>query len=69
VPNPHWSAWMLPECLLERVELAGLGQALDGSHLGAVCLTASIKQARTALASTSTVQAPHTPCSQPIWAP
>src|SRR5258705_13788459 len=31
--------------------------------------TANIRQARTGVPSTSTVRAPHTPCSQPAWAP
>src|SRR5579863_3391680 len=31
--------------------------------------TASTRQPRTTSPSTSTVQAPHTPCSQPIWLP
>ena len=40
-------------------------EPLDGGDLGTVRLTANIRQERTGWPSTSTVQAPQTPCSQP----
>ena len=44
-------------------------QAFDSDERAPAACTASRRQDRTALPSRSTVQAPHTPCSQPRWVP
>ena len=40
-----------------------------GDLLAGNGLTAKIRQDRTGAPSSNTVQAPHTPCSQPTWVP
>ena len=46
-----------------------LGEPLDGGDLAASCMTASVRQALMRRPSTSTVQAPHWPWSQPFLVP
>ena len=61
----------IPERLLERMELGpapGASPSTVVSSWPSAC-TASIRQERTGSPSSSTVQAPHTPCSQPTWVP
>ena len=61
---------MLPERLLQRVQLAAVGEALDGRDLGAVGLDGEHQaRAHAARRRRRTVQAPHTPCSQPRFVP
>ena len=59
----------LAERLLQRVQVLGVAEALDGEHLAPSAWTASIRQERTATPSTITVHAPQTPCSHPRWVP
>ena len=60
----------LAERILQHAELAGAGaQALDGGTPWPSACTASIRQERTGSPSSRTVQAPHTPCSQPACVP
>jgi hypothetical protein len=60
---------MLAEGFLQRRQVGVVGQALDGGDRRAFGLHARMRQERTASPSTSTVQAPQTPCSQPMWVP
>ena len=54
---------------LQRVRLVVLRQSFDGRIALPCACTANIRQARTGSPSSSTVQAPQTPCSQPICVP
>ena len=53
---------------MERAVALG-GEAFDCRHCAPSACTANIRQARTGSSSTSTVQAPQTPCSQPTCVP
>src|ERR671921_1456659 len=56
----------LGECPLQRNRLAvGTGESLHGSHLPSVALHSEHQARAHRLSPTSTVQDPHTPCSQP----
>ena len=62
---------MLGERALQRAESSPSGPASPStvvSERPSAC-TASIRHARTGSPSSCTVQAPHTPCSQPTWVP
>ena len=60
----------LPEGLLEDVELTVLGgQALNGTHLGAVELRDERQTRAGRVTVECTVQQPHTPCSHPTCVP
>ena len=58
------------EGLLDRMQgTVGPRQSFHRADLAPPACTASIRQPRAEQPSTSTVQAPHTPCSQPTWVP
>src|ERR1700731_2219094 len=69
VQKPHCSAWCLRKLFCSGVRSASLESPSTVTTLAPSACTASIRQERTAAPSTSTVQAPHTPCSQPTWVP
>ena len=61
---------MLVERFLQRVHLPrALPSPSTVSTRQPSACTANIRQERTLSPSTSTVQAPQTPCSQPTWVP
>jgi hypothetical protein len=69
VQKPHCSAWWrLKAACRSPIRPPSLGQPFDGLTRPSTC-TASVRQARCATPSICTVQAPHTPCSQPTWVP
>src|SRR5437660_3573399 len=69
VQNPHWSAWCSQHASWSGWSLPSRAKPSTVVTAAPSAWTASIKQARTLWPSTSTVQAPHTPCSQPMWVP
>ena len=62
-------AVVLEEGGLDGVEVVALGEAFDGGDLGAVGVTARVRQELTRRPLTRTVQAPHWPWSQPFLLP
>src|SRR5437879_6132598 len=69
VQNPHWSAWCSQNASWSGWSLPSRAKPSTVVTSAPSAWTASIKQARTLWPSTSTVQAPHTPYSQPMWVP
>src|ERR1051326_3005280 len=69
VQKPHCNAWCLRKLFCSGVRSSTLESPSTVTTLAPSACTASIRQERTAAPSTRTVQAPHTPCSQPIWVP
>jgi hypothetical protein len=57
------------ERLLERVELGPFASDSTVSISAPSACTASVRHERAGRPSSSTVQAPQTPCSQPTWVP
>ena len=60
---------MVAERLAGAAELAVVGEALDRGDPGAVGLDGEHRAALDGAPSTSTVQAPQLPVSQPMWVP
>src|SRR6476646_1139598 len=69
VQKPHCSAWCLRKDFCSGVRSASLDRPSTVVILAPSACTARMRQERTASPSTSTVQAPQTPCSQPMWVP
>src|SRR4051812_28391228 len=69
VQKPHCNAWCLRKAFCNGVRSASLDRPSTVVILVPSACTARIRQERTASPSTSTVQAPQTPCSQPMWVP
>src|SRR5437763_2147085 len=69
VQKPHCSPWQARNASCSGLSpSAGVSPSIVVTVAPSHC-TASSKQARALSPSTSTVQAPHTPCSQPTWVP
>ena len=69
VQKPHCSAWCLRKDFCSGVRSSSFDRPSTVTTFAPSACTASIRQERTASPLTSTVQAPHTPCSQPTWVP
>ena len=69
VQKPHCSALRRDEGLLQVGDLAASDTPSMVSTSAPAHCTASMRQPRTVTPSSRTVQAPHTPCSQPTWLP
>ena len=66
VQKPHWRPWLSQKaCWIGLSSPSGLATPSIVLRLRPWACTASIRHERTALPSKRTVQAPHTPCSQP----
>ena len=69
VQKPHCSAWCLRNDFCSGVRSRSSDRPSTVTILAPSACTASIRHDRTAAPSTRTVQAPHTPCSQPRCVP
>src|SRR5580700_14447 len=69
VQKPHCSAWCLRNDACSGVKPSSSDRPSTVTTLAPSACTASNRQERTAAPSTSTVQEPQTPCSQPTWVP
>src|SRR5208282_4580427 len=70
VQKPHCSAWVSQKASCRMLKVSGSGaKPSTVSTEVPSAWTAKIKQERTGRPSSSTEQAPHTPCSQPVCVP
>ena len=70
VQKPHWRPWFSvnARCTGCRVPSGLASDSTVVTSAPSSC-AANIRHARVGSPSTSTVHAPHAPCSQPAWAP
>src|SRR6478736_924193 len=70
VQNPHWRPWhSVNACCTGLIRPASGARPSTVVITWSWAVTANIRHERIGWPSTRTVQAPHTPCSQPTWVP